>query len=54
MKTKVRLVALVAGVLVSQLCLAQAPAGAPAGSTGMCNDGTYSTSRFKEGGVPRP
>ena len=49
MKTKIRLIALVAGVLVSQLCIAQAPAGAPAGSTGMCNDGTYSKSAAKKG-----
>ena len=49
MKTKIRLIALVAGVLVSQLCIAQAPAGAPAGSTGMCNDGTYYTGATKKG-----
>ena len=54
MKTKIRLIALIAGVLVSQLCIAQAPAGAPAGSTGMCNDGTYSTAATKEGSLPRP
>ena len=49
MKTNVRLIALVSGILVSQLCMAQAPAGAPAGATGMCNDGTYYTGATKKG-----
>ena len=29
--------------------VAQAPAGAPSGSTGMCKDGTYSTAAHKSG-----
>ncbi|MBV9624950.1 MAG: DUF3761 domain-containing protein, partial [Acidobacteria bacterium] len=45
----IRLLTFVAGLLVAQLCVAQAPAGAPAGSTGMCNDGSYSTATSKRG-----
>jgi hypothetical protein len=48
MKTTIRLIAL-AGILVSQLCVAQAPAGAPTGATGLCNDGSYSTAATKKG-----
>jgi hypothetical protein len=49
MKTQIRLIALVVGVFLTQLSVAQAPAGAPSGSTGMCNDGTYSTAAAKKG-----
>jgi len=49
MKTNVRLITLVFGILVSQLCMAQAPAGAPAGATGMCNDSTYYMGASKKG-----
>ncbi|MDR3747925.1 MAG: DUF3761 domain-containing protein [Acidobacteriota bacterium] len=49
MKTMIRLMALVAGLLALQLCMAQAPAGAPAGATGLCNDGTYYTGATKQG-----
>ena len=47
MKTTIRL--FWACILSSQLCMAQAPAGAPAGATGLCNDGTYYTGSTKQG-----
>jgi hypothetical protein len=50
MKTMIRLIALVAALVGSQLCMAQAPAGAPAGATAICNDGTYFTGATKQGG----
>ena len=36
-------------VLATQLSFAQAPAGAPAGATGLCNDGPYYTGATKQG-----
>jgi hypothetical protein len=36
-------------MIVSQAGVAQAPAGAPAGSTGLCNDGSYWTGAAKSG-----
>jgi hypothetical protein len=47
MKTAIRFIALAAGLLVAQAAVAQAPP--PAGSTGQCKDGTYSTAAKKAG-----
>ena len=49
MKTIVSIMVLCAALLTPQLCLAQAPVGAPAGSTGLCNDGTYYKLSMKTG-----
>jgi len=49
MKTLIRTMAVVAALLISQLCVAQAPTGAPAGTTGLCNDGTYFKGSIKLG-----
>jgi hypothetical protein len=38
-----------AGLMVSHGLMAQAPAGAPAGATGICKDGTYWTGASKSG-----
>ena len=49
MRVMIRLVALAAGLMVSHGLMAQAPAGAPAGSTGICKDGTYTSAASKMG-----
>ena len=45
MKTALRLMTFATGLLVAQVVMAQAPAGA----TGQCKDGTYTTSASKSG-----
>jgi len=45
----VRLLATFAGLLLAFNSFAQAPAGAPAGTTATCNDGTYSSAPSKRG-----
>jgi Protein of unknown function (DUF3761) len=49
MRTTIRLMLVAAGLMVSHGLMAQAPAGAPAGATGMCKDGTYWTGTTKQG-----
>src|SRR5580698_1032418 len=39
----------VTAMIASQAGVAQAPAGAPAGTTGLCNDGSYWTGASKSG-----
>jgi hypothetical protein len=45
MKIAIRLMAVATGLLAAQMAVAQAPAG----STGQCKDGTYSTAASKQG-----
>jgi Protein of unknown function (DUF3761) len=46
MKTAIRWMAIATGLFAVQMAAAQAP---PAGSTGQCKDGTYSTAASKQG-----
>ena len=51
MNTKRLILSLVlaGGLLTAQLFAQQAPAGAPAGTTGLCNDGSYYSGTSKKG-----
>jgi Protein of unknown function (DUF3761) len=49
MRNSICSMALAAGLFVAPALFAQAPAGAPAGTTGICKDGTYSSAPSKSG-----
>jgi hypothetical protein len=49
MKISLASLALFAGLIASGLAAAQAPAAAPAGSTGLCKDGSYTSNDTKKG-----
>lgn len=46
---EIRIIAFVASVMLAAVSVAQTPASAPAGSTGLCRDGTYWTGATKKG-----
>jgi hypothetical protein len=49
MKVQRSIMAFALGLGMCQLAMAQAPAGAPAGSTGQCKDGSYTNAAKKAG-----
>jgi hypothetical protein len=49
MKLSLASLALAAGLIASTAAFAQAPAAAPAGSTGLCKDGSYTSNATKKG-----
>jgi hypothetical protein len=49
MKFSLAFLALATGLIASSAAFAQAPAGSPAGSTGLCKDGSYTSNETKKG-----
>jgi hypothetical protein len=49
MRSRLFVIAIGLGILGTQVALTQAPAGAPTGATGKCNDGSYATTATKKG-----
>jgi uncharacterized protein DUF3761 len=49
MKLSLVSMTLVAGLIASPVALAQIPSSAPAGSTGLCKDGSYTSNATKKG-----
>ena len=49
MKFSMKSVFLASGLLISGAAVAQAPAAAPSGSTGLCKDGSYTSNETKKG-----
>src|SRR6202012_108318 len=49
MRSQIKIISLVACVMLAAAGVAQTPASAPAGSTGLCRDGTYWTGATKKG-----
>lgn len=49
-----RMIAIVASVLIAATSVAQPPASAPTGATGMCKDGSYWTGATKKRSLSRP